>query len=97
MKGSGRQRHRTNICGERIDYEIPDKTPLQDKSKYCEAVLNLEDALAVIAEMQERRKNEEGDICEPISPTLFHTVLEMKREYIDSALVVLEVWGCPSE
>lgn len=79
----------TNICGDRLDYEVPSKIEESQRDIYQSAAKDAEDALAIIQEVQQSRTNESGDVCEPISSTSLNTVIEVSNEYLQPALSVL--------
>jgi hypothetical protein len=86
---------KTNACGDRIVYDRPEDAAGWRQEHYHDAIDDVEDVLAIIAEMQEARKNESGEITEPLTETEVNTVLELKRLHLDSALGVLDVVDFP--
>jgi len=82
---------KTTICGNRIAYD--DHTPETNPDLYESAADEVEDALAIIHELQESRLNEEGDVREPLTRTHINTLQEINKEYLDSALAVLRAIG----
>lgn len=80
---------KTNICGDRLDYEVPTELDESQTELYQSAAKNAEDALAIIEEIQQNRTNESGDVCKPISQTSINTVTEVTNEYLQPALSIL--------
>jgi predicted transcriptional regulator len=81
---------KTNICGDRIDYELPADLDESQADLYRSAAETAEDIIAIIAEIQEDRKDESGDICEPITWRTINTVTELNNQSLMPALAVLE-------
>lgn len=86
--------NRTNITGNRIDYEIPSDLSESQKEIYRKAVRNFEDSIAIISELQQKRKNTEGDICEPPSRKTINTIAEINHDGLISPISVLKALRC---
>jgi hypothetical protein len=82
---------KTNVCGDRIVYERPEEVSGWSKEHYHDSIDDVEDVLAIIAEIQKRRKNEEGEITEPLSAAQIKTILELQNEHLNPALDVLDM------
>ncbi|ELY78244.1 hypothetical protein C487_09459 [Natrinema pallidum DSM 3751] len=80
-----------NICGDRIDYKLPTGVDESQADRYRSAAQSAEDALAIIAEIQDDRKNESGEICEPVTETTINTIREINHQYLMPALSTLAV------
>jgi len=81
----------TTICGNRIAYD--NHAPETNADLYESAVNDVEDALAIIHEIQEGRLNKEGDVHEPLTRTHVNTLQELNKESLNSALAVLGALG----
>jgi|AntDeeMetageno50_2_1112565.scaffolds.fasta_scaffold01273_6 hypothetical protein len=79
------------ICGQRIDYEPPTCESLSEhEDDLLEAAYSeVEDTLAIIAEIQEERANDGGDITEPLTLIQIRTVLEIGVQ-VERSLTVLK-------
>ena len=80
---------KTNICGDRIDYELPTGLGESQADLYQSAAEDAEDILAIIAELQEERKGESGDVCESLGPTTINTIRELNHEHLIPAIEIL--------
>lgn len=80
-----------NICGGRIDYENPIPSDLSEEEArmHAEATKGIEDALAILAEMQDERTDKNGNVTEPITPALVGTVKEMINLHLTPGCEVL--------
>ena len=81
--------NKNNNCGERIDYELPDCVDESHADLYWSAAVSAEDALAIITKMQNDRKDESGNICEPITSTDINTFRELNYQYLTPAFLTL--------
>jgi hypothetical protein len=81
----------SNVCGQRIDYELPTQGDLPERiaSQYERAYSEVENTLAIIAEIQDERTNEDGEITEPLSLTQVRTILEVVTP-LERSLAILE-------
>jgi len=79
----------TNICGDRIDYEPPAGLDESQEELYQSAVSSVEDSIAITAEIQEDRKDGSGAVCEPITPAIVNTLIEVNNQSLMPALSVL--------
>jgi hypothetical protein len=86
---------KTNACGDRIVYEYPRDIAGWDDDHYQTAVDDVENLLAIIAGMQESRKNEDGEVCEPLTDTIVNTVIELSGFHLQSSLGVINTAGAP--
>lgn len=79
-----------NVCGQRIDYELPTRECSSESTAahYESAYSEVENALAIIAEIQNGRTNEDGEITEPLSLTQVRTILEVGTP-LERSLAVL--------
>ncbi|MDS0243044.1 MULTISPECIES: hypothetical protein [unclassified Haloferax] len=79
-----------NVCGQRIDYELPSPEGFSESTAahYERAYSEVENALAIITEIQNERTNEDGEIAEPLSLTQVRTILEVGTP-LERSLAVL--------
>lgn len=86
------------ICGQRIDYEPPTRESLPEHElDLVEAAYSeVENTLAIIAEIQDERANDDGDITEPLTLTQIRTILEISVQ-LERSLTVLEALSGDSE
>lgn len=80
----------TNISGDSIDYDLPAGFRGSEQELYRAAMADAEDSLAIIAEIQENRKNDVGEICAPLTSTEINTLVENQQLYLGHALSVLQ-------
>lgn len=81
----------SNVCGQRIDSEnhTRESLPKHQANLSKVAYSEVEDTLAIIAEIQSERMNEDGDITEPLTLTQIRTVLEVCVS-LQRSLTILE-------
>jgi hypothetical protein len=84
----------TNILDEGIEYDHPAVLFESEKELYKKAVRDLEDGLAILWEMQEKRKIDDGKIWEPPSRRTAKTVSEVTKQRLTPAVEVLLALGC---
>jgi len=73
----------------RIEYELPANLDESQADLYWSAVESTEEVLDIIAEIQENRKNESGEVCKPITSTQINTIRELNKEHLMPAVSVL--------
>jgi hypothetical protein len=80
-----------NICGGRIeyDYELPNGLTEKEAMMHESARQDVEDALAILAEMQEDRTDEDGNVTEPITIPLLNSIKEMINFYLTPGGAIL--------
>lgn len=80
-----------NVCGQRIDYDLPIRERFSEREEaiYDNAYSEVENTLAIIAEIQNGRTDEDGKISEPLTLTEVRTILEV-GVHLDRALTVIE-------
>lgn len=81
-----------NICGGRIEHQLPTNVDASNADLYWSAVTVAEDALAILAKIDDDRKNESGDLCEPITWTHINTIRQHNLHLVPalSVLAALE-------
>jgi hypothetical protein len=81
----------SNVCGQRIDYENHTRESLPEHQANLSEVAysEVEDTLAIIAEIQNERTNEDSDIAEPLTLTQIRTILEVGVS-LQRSLTILE-------
>jgi len=81
----------SDVCGQRIVYENPTRESLSEHQAKLseEAYSEVEDTLAIIAEIQNERANEDGEISEPLTLTQIRTILEVGVP-LERSLTILE-------
>lgn len=81
----------SNVCGQRIDYENPTRESLSDHQANLseEAYSEVENSLAIIAEIQNERTNKDGEISEPLTLAQIRTILEVGVP-LERSLTILE-------
>lgn len=84
-------KEKTNACGDRIVYERPENASGWDEKHFQDSIDDVEDVLAIIAKMQEGRKNDDGEITEPLSAAQIKSILELQDEHLNPALYVLDM------
>lgn len=87
-----------NVCGQRIAYENPTRERLSENEAdlYEDAYSEVEDTLAIIAEIQNERTNEDSKITESLTLTEVKTILEIGVP-LERSLTVLEALEEASE
>ncbi|MBX0303716.1 hypothetical protein [Haloarcula salinisoli] len=80
----------TNICGDSIDYDLAAGSRASEQELYRDAMAQAEDSLALIAKIQEDRRNYQGTICEPLTRTEIKSLIEYWQMYLGHALSVLQ-------
>ena len=86
-----------NVCGQRIEYENTIESLSEPKvGLYKAASSEVENALAIIAEIQNERTNEDGEITEALTLTQVRTILEIGVS-LERSLTVLETLEGSSE
>jgi hypothetical protein len=80
-----------NVCGQRIDYDFPIRESFSEREEaiYDNAYSEVENTLAIIAEIQNERTDEDGKISEPLTLTEVRTIQEVGVD-LDRALTVIE-------
>lgn len=81
----------SNVCGQRIVYENPTRESLSEHQAKLseEAYSEVENTLAIIAEIQDERTNEDSDIAAPLTLTQIRTILEVGVS-LERSLTILE-------
>lgn len=87
-----------NVCGQRIAYENTEHDTLSENeaSLYDAASSEVENTLAIIAEIQNERTNEDGEITNPLTLRQVRTILEVGVP-LERSLTVLEALQESSE
>ncbi|WP_058825925.1 hypothetical protein [Haloferax sp. Q22] len=80
-----------NVCRQRIDYDLPIRESFSEREEaiYDNAYSEVENTLAIIAEIQNGRMDEDGNISEPLTLTEVRTIQEV-GVHLDRALTVIE-------
>ena len=88
----------SDVCGQRIVYENPTRESLSEHQAKLseEAHSEVEDTLAIIAEIQDERTNEDGDIADLLTLTQIRTILEVGVS-LERSLTILEAIQDSSE
>lgn len=87
-----------NVCGQRIDYDLPIRENFSDREVaiYDSAYSEVENTLAIIAEIQNGLTNEDGKISEPLTLIEVRTIQEV-GVHLDRSLTVIEALEDSSE
>ena len=69
-----------NVCGQSITYELPEYDGLSDREAEAQASVTaeIEDSLAIIAEIQRERTSHTGEIATPLTETQINTIQEVE-------------------
>lgn len=80
-----------NVCGGRIDYdyELPNGLTGKEVTMHESARQDVEDALAVLTEMQEDRTDEDGNVVEPITLPLLNSIKETVNFHLTPGCAIL--------
>lgn len=84
--------NKSNICGDRIGYDHLENVSNGTTDIYETALWEVENILAIFAEIQNNRKNENGDIAEPLSSQAAGTILE-EVPILERSVGILEAVG----
>lgn len=81
----------------RIAYEIPENVSGWGQENYRNAVLDIEQFFAAVAEIQRRRTNEYDEVCNPLSRGILDFVRHLMEDKLDTSARVMDSVGYPEE